>query len=65
MLDVLFPALFAATAFCGVLRGAEAPSIDLGATKEFTKAGIATTMEERQHGVIALHGRFKNKVGEK
>ena len=63
--EVLFPALFAVTAFCGALRGEEVPLMDLGATKEFTEAGLLTTMEERRHGVIALHGRFKNEVGEK
>ena len=66
--EVLFPALlFAVTAFCGVLRREEVPLMDLGVTsKEFTKAaGLMTTMEDRRHGVIALHGRFKNEVGEK
>ena len=36
--------------------------MDLGAA--FTEAGLMTTIEERRHGVIALHGRFKNEVGE-
>jgi hypothetical protein len=63
--EVLFPALFAVTAFCGALRGEEVPLMDFGATKEFTAAGLATAMEERRHGVIALHGRFKNEIGEK
>jgi hypothetical protein len=63
--EVLFPALFAVTAFCGALRGEEVPLMDLAATKEFTEAGMATVMEERRHGVMALHGRFKNEVGEK
>jgi hypothetical protein len=63
--EVLFPALFAVTAFCGALRGEEVPLMDFEATKEFTMAGLATAMEERRHGVIALHGRFKNEVREK
>jgi hypothetical protein len=65
IMEVLFPALFAVTAFCGALRGEEVPLMDFGATKEFTEAGLGATMEERRHGVIALHGRFKNEVGEK
>jgi hypothetical protein len=63
--EVLFPALFAAMAFCGALRGEEVLLMDFGATKEFTGAGLAAEMEERRHGVITLHGRFKNEIGEK
>jgi hypothetical protein len=62
--EVLFPALFAVTAFCGALRGEEVPLMDFGAIKEFTEIGLVTTMEEMRHGVIALHSRFKNEIGE-
>jgi hypothetical protein len=62
--EVLFLALFAVTAFCAALQGKEVPLMDLGSTKEFTKVGLQAAMEERRHGVIALHGRFKNEIGE-
>ena len=61
--EVLFPVLFAVAAFCGALHGEDVPLMDLGATKEFIEAGLMTTMEERRHSVITLHGRFKNEVG--
>jgi hypothetical protein len=54
------------TGFCGALRGEEVPLMDLAVTKYFTEAdGLSITMEERRHGVIGLHRRFKNEVGEK
>jgi hypothetical protein len=57
--------LIVVTGFCGALRGEEVPLMDLAVTKYFTEAGLSTTMEERRHGVIGLHRRFKNEVGEK
>jgi hypothetical protein len=63
--EVLFPALFLALAHCGALRGEEVPLMDLDATKEFTASGLEHTKDELKHGVIALHGRFKNEIGEK
>jgi hypothetical protein len=63
--EVVFPSLIAVTAFCGALGGEEVPLMDLAVTKYFTEAGLSITMEERRHGVIGLHRRFKNEVGEK
>jgi hypothetical protein len=63
--EVLFPALFSVLACCGALRGEEVPLMDLDATREFTASGLEHTKEELKHGVIALHGRFKNEIGEK
>jgi hypothetical protein len=39
--------------------------MDLDATKEFTASGLEHPKEDLKHGVIALHGRFKNELGEK
>jgi hypothetical protein len=39
--------------------------MDFDATKEFTESGLEHPKENMRHGVIALHGRFKNEVGEK
>jgi hypothetical protein len=63
--EVLFPALFSVLAYCGALRGEEVPLMDLDATKEFTASGLEHTKQELKHGVIALHGRFKNEIGVK
>jgi hypothetical protein len=66
--EVLFPASFAVTVFCGALRGEEVPLMDFGATtKEFTEVDLVTAMEERCLGVIALHGWWfkKNEIREK
>jgi hypothetical protein len=63
--EVLFPGLFAVLAFCGALRGEEVSLMDLGATKEHTYSGLSHPNESKKHGVIALHGRFKNEMGEK
>jgi hypothetical protein len=63
--EVLFPALFSVLSYCGALRGEEVPLMDFGATKEFTESGLEHPKENMKHGVIALHGRFKNAVGEK
>jgi hypothetical protein len=63
--EVLFPALFSVLAFCGALRGEELPLMDLGATKEHTDSGTTHPEVSKMHGVIALHGRFKNELGEK
>jgi hypothetical protein len=62
--EVLFPALFSVLAYCGALRGEEVPLMDLEATKEFTGSGLEHPDEAKRHGVIALHGRFKNELGE-
>jgi hypothetical protein len=62
--EILFPALFSVLAYCGALRGEEVPLMDLEATKEFTSCGLAHPDESKRHGVIALHGRFKNELGE-
>ena len=62
--EVLFPALFAILAFCGALRREEVLLMDLEATKEFTSCGLDHPDESKRHGVIALHGRFKNELGE-
>ena len=62
--EVLFPALFSVLAFCGALRGEEVPLMDLEATKEFTACGLEHPDAKKRHGVIALHGRFKNELGE-
>jgi hypothetical protein len=58
--EVLFPALFLVLAFCGGLRGEEVPLMDLEATREFTSSGLHRPDKRKTHGVIALHGRFKN-----
>jgi hypothetical protein len=63
--EVLFPALFVVISFCGALRGEEVPLMDLEATREFTMSGLEHTKEEKKHVVIALHGRFKNELGER
>jgi hypothetical protein len=63
--EVLFPALFSVLAYCGALRGEEIPLMDLEATREFTASGLEHPKERMRHSVIALHGRFKNEVGEK
>jgi hypothetical protein len=63
--EVLFPALFSVLAFCGALRGEEVPLMDLDATKEFTASGLAHPEDSKKHAVIALHGRFKNELGER
>jgi hypothetical protein len=63
--EVLFPALFSVLAFCGALRGEEVPLMDLDATKEFTLSGMEHPDERKKHAVMALHGRFKNELGEK
>jgi hypothetical protein len=62
--EVLFPALFLVLAYCGALRGEEVPLMDLDVTKNFTESGLEHPKEELKHGVIALHGRFKNELGE-
>jgi hypothetical protein len=59
-----FPALFSILALCGALHGEEVPLIDLQATKEFTVSGLNHPNERKRHGVMALHGRFKNEVAE-
>ena len=46
VIEVLFPALSAVTAFCGALWGEEVILINLGATKKFTEASLSATMEE-------------------
>jgi hypothetical protein len=61
---VLFSALFSALACCGALQGQEIPLMDLEATKEFTNCGLNHPDKFERHGVIALHGRFKNELGE-
>jgi hypothetical protein len=38
--------------------------MDLEATKEFTSCGLEHPDESKRHGVVALHGRFKNELGE-
>jgi hypothetical protein len=58
-------ALFSVMAFCGALRGEEVPLMDLEATKEFSASGLEHPDKSKRHAVIALHGRFKNEVGEK
>jgi hypothetical protein len=63
--EVLFPALFAVVAYCGALRGEEVPLMDFEATKEFSGSGMEHPDEAKRHSVIALHGRFKNELGEK
>jgi hypothetical protein len=63
--EVLFPALFSVLACCGALQGEEVTLFDFAATKEFAEAGLEAAMVERRHGVMALHGRFKNEVGKK
>jgi hypothetical protein len=63
--EVLFPALFSMLAFCGALRGEEVPLMDLEATREFTRSGLELAEEKKKHAVIALHGRFKNEIGDK
>jgi hypothetical protein len=63
--EILFPVLFAVVAYCGALRGEEVPLLDLEATKEFTACGMEHPDKEKRHSVLALHGRFKNELGEK
>jgi hypothetical protein len=63
--EILFPALFSVLAFCGALRGEEVPLMDLESTREFTMSGLEHPDVAKRHGVIALHGRFKNELGEK
>jgi hypothetical protein len=63
--EVLFTALFSVLAFCGALRGEEVPLMDLEATREFTSSGLEHPDVSKIHRVIALHGRFKNELGEK
>jgi hypothetical protein len=52
-------------AFCGALRGDEVPLMDLEATTEFSESGLEHPEDDKKHAVIALHGRFKNELGEK
>jgi hypothetical protein len=63
--EVLFPALFSVLSFSGALRGKEVPLMDIAATREFTASGLEHHVAEKRHGVIALHGRFKNELGER
>jgi hypothetical protein len=63
--EILFPALFSVLAYCGALRGEELPLMDLEASRDFTASGLEHPVESKKHGVIALHGRFKNELGEK
>jgi hypothetical protein len=39
--------------------------MDLEATNEFTGRGLEYPEEKKKHADIALHGRFKNEVGER
>jgi hypothetical protein len=39
--------------------------MDLEATREFTESGLEHPEEAKKHAVIALHGRFKNALGER
>lgn len=39
--------------------------MDLEATRDFTASSLEYPKEKLRHAVIALHGKFKNKVGEK
>lgn len=58
---VIFPALFAISAYVASLRGEEVPLMDLGETREKTSLGLHH--RKHPHVVIALSGRFKNEVG--
>lgn len=58
---VLFPALFALSAYVASLRGEEVPLMDLEETREKTYLGL--THLSNPHVVISLSGRFKNEVG--
>ena len=62
-LDALFGALFSVVAFYGSLRGEEVPLMDLQKCMELHPKGMAEATD-RQHTMIPLVGRFKNKVGE-
>jgi hypothetical protein len=39
--------------------------MDLEATREFTRSGLELAEEKKKQAVIALHGRFKNEIGDK
>jgi hypothetical protein len=58
-------ALFGVLVFCGALRGEEVPLMDFESTKEFTMSGLEHPEDAKKHAVIALHGRFKNELGER
>jgi hypothetical protein len=57
--------MFLVLAYCGALHGEEVPLIDLEAPREFTASSLAHSEEKKKQAVIALHGRFKNKVRER
>lgn len=59
--EVIFPALFAVSAFVASLRGEEVPLMDLKETRE--KTGLGLDHPKFQHVVLTLVGRFKNEVG--
>jgi hypothetical protein len=60
--QVLFPALFAVAAYAGGLRGEEVPLMDLFSTFKHFSEGV--NHPKHPHVVMALCGRFKNKIGE-
>ena len=60
--QVLFPALFAISTYTSGLRGQETPLMDLHTTAKHYQEGI--NHPAHPHVVMALRGRFKNKVGE-
>lgn len=58
---VIFPALFALSAYVASLRGEEVPLMDLESTRDKTFLGISHG--ETPHVVLSFSGRFKNEVG--
>lgn len=59
--EVLFPALFALSAFVGSLRGEEVPLMKIDRTRKQTALGLSYT--KQPFVVFSLEGRFKNEIG--
>lgn len=59
---VIFPALFAVSAYVASLRGEEVPLLDLEHTRDKTYLGLSHPTTP--HVVLTLSGRFKNEVGD-
>jgi hypothetical protein len=49
---------------CEERRREEVPLMDLEVTKEFPESGLEHQEEKKKHAFTALHGRFKDEVGE-
>jgi hypothetical protein len=58
---IIFPALMGGLSYVLALRGEELPLMDLAETRINTQTGLNN--QRKKHGVIALLGRLKTKLG--